>query len=102
MVRNKKERGDPIIPVRLFLDTCVWFDPATSEANEPLLGALETLCRQHVIDIVVPQIIRDEFAKKDRVIRDSERNRAAAVRRARGAVWTLGDKRKKDRCGCPG
>jgi hypothetical protein len=96
MVRNKKERGDPITPVRLLLDTCVWLDLAGSDANEPLLGALETLCRQHIIEIVVPQIVRDEFANnKDRVIRDSGRNLAGVVKRARVAVWTLADKRKR-------
>ena len=45
MAKQKKERGDPITPVRLLLDTCVWLDLAGSDANEPLLGALETLCR---------------------------------------------------------
>jgi hypothetical protein len=96
MVRNKKERGDPITPVRLLLDTCVWLDLAGSDANEPLLGALETLCRRHVIDILVLEIVRDEFANnKDRVIRDSGRSLAGAVKRARVAVWTLGDKRKR-------
>jgi hypothetical protein len=69
---------------------------AGNEANEPLLGALETLCRQHVIDIVVPQIVRDEFANnKNRVIRESGRSLAGVLKRARVAVWTHGDKRKR-------
>lgn len=96
MAKKKKQRGDPITPVRLVLDTCVWLDLAGSEANEPLLGALETLCRQHVIDIVVPQIVRDEFARnKDRIIKESGRNLAGVLERARVAVWTHGDKRKR-------
>jgi hypothetical protein len=96
MAKRKKERGDPVTPVRLLLDTCVWLDLAGSDANEPLLGALETLCRQHVIDIIVPQIVRDEFASnKDRVIRESGRSLAGVLRRARVAVWTHGDKRKR-------
>lgn len=96
MTKQKKERGDPVTPVRLLLDTCVWLDLADSDDHEPLLGALETLCSQHVIDIVVPQIVRDEFARnKDRVIRESGRSLAGALKRARGAVWTHDNKRKR-------
>jgi hypothetical protein len=61
MAKKKKERVDPVTPVRLVLDTCVWLDLAGNDTNEPLLGALETLYRQRVVDIVVPQIVRDEF-----------------------------------------
>jgi hypothetical protein len=93
---KEKRRGDPVTPVRLLLDTCVWLDLAGNEANEPLVGALETLCGQHVIDVVVPQIVRDEFARnKDRVIRESGRSLAGVLKRARVAVWTHGDKRKR-------
>lgn len=96
MAKKKRKRGDPVTPVGLVLDTCVWFDLAGNDANEPLLGALETLCNQHVIDIVVPQIVRDEFANnKDRVIRESGRSLAGVLKRARAAVWTHGDKRKR-------
>ncbi len=96
MAKRKKEHTDPISPVRLLLDTCVWLDLAGSDANEPLLGALETLCRQHVIDVVVPQIVRNEFANnKDRVIRESGRSLAGVLKRARVAVWTHGDKSKR-------
>jgi hypothetical protein len=97
MAKKKKERGDPVTPVRLLLDTCVWLDLAGNDANEPLLGALEALCRQHVIDIVVPQIVRDEFANnKDRVVRESGRSLAGVLKRARVAVLTHGDKGRRN------
>ena len=96
MAKKKKERGDPVTPVRLVLDTCVWLDLAGNDANEPLLGALETLSHQHVIDLAVPQIFRDEFANnQDRVIRESGRSLDGALKRARVAVWTHGEKRKR-------
>lgn len=96
MSRKVKQRGDPVTPVQLLLDTCVWLDLAGNDANEPLLGAIETLCRDHVINIVVPQIVRDEFGNnKDRVIRESGRSLAGVLKRARVAVWTHGDKRKR-------
>jgi hypothetical protein len=96
MTNQRKERRDPVTSPRLLLDTCVWLDLAGSDANEPLLGALETLHRQQAINIVVPQIVRDEFANnKDRVMRESGRSLAGVLKRARVAVWTHGDKRKR-------
>lgn len=56
MAQRKEPRADPVSPVGLVLDTCVWLDLAGNHQNEPLLGALETLCREHVIDLIVPQI----------------------------------------------
>jgi hypothetical protein len=96
MAKRKKERADPVTPVRLFLDTCVWLDLAGSEANEPLLGAVESLCRQHVIDVVVPQIVRDEFANnKERIIKKSGRSLSGALKRAKVAMWKYGDPKRR-------
>ncbi len=81
---------------RLFLDTCVWLDLVGSEANEPLLGALESLANRGVIELVVPQIVRDEFERnKERVIKESGRSLSSTLRRAKVAVWTYGDARKR-------
>jgi PIN domain len=83
-------------PVRLFLDTCVWLDMAGSESNEPLLGALENLSDQHIIELIVPQIVRDEFARnKDRIIKDSGRSLSGTLRRAKFALWKYGNPRRR-------
>jgi hypothetical protein len=83
-------------PVGLLLDTCVWIDLAVNHGNEPLLSALDSLCRQHVIELIVPQLVRDEFARnKERIIKESGRSFAGALKRARAAVWTYGDPRKR-------
>jgi PIN domain len=82
--------------VGLLLDTCVWIDLATNYGNEPLLSALESLCRQHVIDLIVPQLVRDEFVRnRERIIKESGRSLASALKRARVAMWTYGDPRKR-------
>jgi hypothetical protein len=96
MAKRKKEGADPVTSVRLFLDTCVWLDLAGNEANAPLLGALEALCRQDVIEVVVPQIVRDEFANnKDRIIKESGRSLSGALKRAKGAMWKYGNPRRR-------
>src|SRR6202021_549819 len=67
-----------------------------NHGNEPLLSALDSLCRQHVIELIVPQLVRDEFARnKERIIKESGRSFAGALKRARAAVWTYGDPRKR-------
>lgn len=69
---------------------------AINEAGEPLLGALESLNRQRAIELIVPQIVRDEFARnKDRVVQDSGRSLSAALDRATGALWKYGNPRRR-------
>jgi hypothetical protein len=98
MAQGGKPRADPVSPLGLVLDTCVWLDLAGNHQNEPLLGALETLCREHVIDLIVPEIVREEFARnKGRIVKESGRSLAGALKRARVALWTYGDPKKRRR-----
>jgi hypothetical protein len=93
--RESAPAGEPR-PVGLLLDTCVWIDLAANHGNEPLLSALESLCRQHVINLIVPELVRDEFVRnRERIIKESGRSLAGALRGARAALWTYGDPRKR-------
>jgi hypothetical protein len=75
VARAKKETAP--VPVQVFLDTCVWLDMAGNEANEPLLGAIESLCREKIIELVVPQIVCDEFDRnKARIVKESGSRRS--------------------------
>ena len=94
MREGKRPRASQ--PVGLLLDTCVWLDLAGNYTNEPLLAALESLCSRDVIDLIVPQRVLDEFARnKERVIKESNRSLSGALKRARVAVWTYGDAKKR-------
>lgn len=96
MAKRESRPASESRAVGLLLDTCVWLDLAGNHANEPLLSALESLCRQHVIDLIVPQLVRDEFARnKERIIKESGRSLSGALKRARVALWTYGDPRKR-------
>lgn len=97
MAKIVKGAREPL-PVGVVLDTCVWLDLAQQHTNEPLLAALELLCRQYTIDLIVPQIVQDEFQRnKERVIRDSGKSLSGALKRARAAVWSYGDPKKRDK-----
>jgi predicted nucleic acid-binding protein len=93
---GKRSKTENAAPALIFLDTSVWLDLAVNEANEPLLGALESLCHQGAIELIVPQIVRDEFARnKDRVTQESGRSLSAALDRATGAVWKYGNPKRR-------
>jgi predicted nucleic acid-binding protein len=91
----KKEQVGEGGPARVFLDTSVWLDLAGNDASGPLLGALENLSKTRAIEVVVPQIVRDEFARnRERIIKESGRSLLSALKRAKVAVLKYGDKRQ--------
>jgi hypothetical protein len=96
MAKRERRPAGESRPVGLLMDTCVWLDLAGNHGNEPLLSAVESLCRQHVIELIVPQLVRDEFARnRERIIKESGRSLSGALKRARVALWTYGDPRKR-------
>lgn len=79
------------------LDTCVWIDLAAIHSNEPLLAALEQMCHLKEVDLIVPQLVRDEFARnKPRVIKESGRSVLGNLKRARADLYALCDQKKRD------
>lgn len=88
-------KGNSAKPVAVMLDTCVWLDLA-QPINEPLLAALEQIVHLKDIELLVPQIVRDEFARnKPRIIKESSRGVTAALKRARSAISSYDNKRKR-------
>jgi hypothetical protein len=87
--------GNSVKPVAILLDTCVWLDLA-QPINEPLLTALEQIAHLKEIELLVPQIVQDEFARnKPKIIKESGRSIASALKRARSAVSSYENKRKR-------
>ncbi len=83
---------------KLVVDTCVWLDLSRDYREEPVIGALEDLIKARAIDLVVPQIIIDEFERnKARVIEDSNRSLQSHFRLVREAVNRFGDDAEKAR-----
>lgn len=62
----------PITLHRLLIDTSVWLDMAGSYRAAPLVRALHEMCDNAQLEIIVPDIVREEFARnKDRVATQS-------------------------------
>jgi hypothetical protein len=73
--------------VFLVIDTCVWLDLAKDYSQKPLLAALEELVRMGFVHLILPQIVRDEFVRnRERIIEESGRGIAGALRRAKELV----------------
>lgn len=81
---------------KLLIDTSVWLDLSKEGPGQPLLSALEQLVQSGEVELIVPQIVVDEFRRnKKRVIEDAKRSMTATVKRARALVHQLGPARRK-------
>jgi len=81
----------------LLIDTCVWLDLAKDHHAKPLIAALGNLIKGREIQLLVPQIVVNEFQKnKARVIDDSRRSLQSHFRLVRDAVRRFGDDTDRD------
>jgi predicted nucleic acid-binding protein len=85
----------PPAPV-LMIDTCVWLELAKDYNQKSLVKALETLVARGEIELMVPEIVVTELERnKARIVEESGRSLTAALKRAREAMNTFGDPRRK-------
>jgi hypothetical protein len=82
--------------VKLLIDTDIWLNLAKDYRMAPVLTAIEDLINEKAIELIIPQIVLDEFARnRDRVVEDSKRSLASYFKRVREAVTQFGDDDKK-------
>jgi predicted nucleic acid-binding protein len=75
---------------KILVDTCVWLDLAKDHKSGPVLDVLEMLVKNGKLELLVPRIVVDEFARnKARVAKEGVQSLSRALRRVREAVWTL-------------
>jgi predicted nucleic acid-binding protein len=81
---------------RVLIDTCIWLDLANSYRSAPLVRALNELCDNAQLEIVVPDLVSSEFARnKERVLQESLKSLQTHVRIVRQAIPTFADERSK-------
>ena len=72
---------------RVLIDTSVWLDMACSYRAAPLVRALHEMCDNAQLEIIVPDIVREEFVRnKDRVTTQSTKALQSHVKSLRYAL----------------
>ncbi|WP_333900593.1 PIN domain-containing protein [Agrobacterium pusense] len=73
--------------LRILVDTCVWLDLAKDYRQQTLIQAALELAEGRQISFIVPDLIKDEFARnKARVAEDAQRSLQAHFKLVREAV----------------
>lgn len=76
---------------QLLIDTCVWLDIAKDRKQQSLLTALERLLQHKKIELIVPQIVVDEFNRnKARIVQDATKSMSSTLKRAKELVGEFG------------
>ena len=82
---------------KILIDTDVWLDLASDYRLLPVLTALEVLTESDAVELIMPQVVLDEFARnRDRVVEQNRRSFASHIKRVREAVVEFGDEEKRD------
>ena len=77
------------------MDTDVWLDLAKDYRKAPVLTALDGLVRAGAIELVMPEIVIDEFERnRDRVVEHGRRSLSSHIRRVREALPEFGDENR--------
>lgn len=73
--------------LRLLVDTCVWLDTAKEIRGERLIAAVRTLVHEGQLELLVPQIVLEEYDRnRERVIGSLAASMRAHIRTARTAL----------------
>ncbi|MBY5409279.1 DUF4935 domain-containing protein [Rhizobium leguminosarum] len=80
----------------ILVDTCVWLDLARDYRQQSLITAAQQLFKAREIHLIVPDIVREEFARnKQRVAEDAQRSLQSHFRLVREAVSRFAEEEYK-------
>ena len=96
--RYTAQPGEEKTVVRLLVDTCVWMDLATEPREQQLLWVLQGLVREKFVELLVPQLVLDEWKRnRDKTLKKDRERMTTALRTAKWAVQQIGSKKDKQR-----
>ena len=82
---------------KLLIDTSVWLDLAKDYRLSAVLTGIEELINSRTIELIMPRIVIDEFARnRDKVVERSRRSFASHIKRVREAVVEFGDEGRRE------
>jgi PIN domain len=83
---------------RILIDTCVWLDLAKDSRQVPVIGVIEEMVRQKLVDLIVPSIVLDEFRRnRERIANESAKSLSTNIRIVKDAVDRVGGDKKRMR-----
>lgn len=92
--RSNLERA---LKLHLLIDTCVWLDLAKDYRQLPLLDAVLAMKNAGELEIVLPQIVVEEFNRnKERIISDSKRSLSSHFKLVREAMLKFSQEEGRD------
>ena len=81
---------------RILIDTCVWFDIAKDSKQHPLIGVVEQMVREKLIELIVPSVVIDEFNRnRERIANDSAKSLSTHFRLVKDAIGKVGGDKQK-------
>lgn len=94
--KSAKNVCEVCLKLELLIDTCVWLAIAEDHRQLPLLAALEELVKAGEISLIVPQVVKDEFARnKERIASESSKSLSSVIKRVKGAVDKFGEPKER-------
>src|SRR5687767_5622755 len=81
---------------KVLVDTRVWLDLAKDPQSGALLDVLVMLVKRGDVELLVPQLVVNEFARnKARVAKEGAQSLSSALRRVQEAVSRLEDRKRR-------
>lgn len=82
----------PVTLYRVMIDTCIWLDLARNYRAAPLVRALYDMCDNAELEIIVPDIVKEEFERnKDRVLAEATKSVQSTLKTLKSALPTFLD-----------
>ncbi|EGR2355991.1 DUF4935 domain-containing protein [Vibrio alginolyticus] len=79
----------------LFIDTCIWLNLAKSKNQYALVETLEHLVESGQVEIVVPDLVKNEFSRnRDRVLESTRQQVGAEFQKIKNIVNAYGGENK--------
>lgn len=81
---------------KILVDTCVRLDLAKDPKQVAIVGVIEEMVKQKLVELIVPRIVLDEFQRnRDRIAKESAKSLSTHIHLVKDAVDRVGgDKRK--------
>jgi hypothetical protein len=81
---------------KMLVDTSVWLDLAKDPRQVPVVGVIEEMVRQKLIELIVPRVVLEEFRRnRERIANESVKSLSTHIRLVKDAVGRVGGNKRR-------